>query len=148
MTLPALCICKSGIPYQACCQRYHQGLSAPDPEALMRSRYSAYALMLADYLQVTWHPSTRPQPLTLNPETRWKHLEILDSGASGEQGRVHFRATFMEDQRWAVLEERSRFSLADGRWLYLDGVTEVQGLKPGRNDSCPCGSGRKLKKCC
>ena len=60
---PAPCPCGSALPYAACCGRWHAGalhLQAPSAEALMRSRYSAHVLGLADYLRDTWHPQTRP----------------------------------------------------------------------------------------
>ena len=73
---------------------------------------------------------------------------VLDSGEDGHTGRVHFRATCRDDGGFAVLEERSRFVREHNHWLYLDGEHTVTALKPGRNDPCPCGSGRKFKKCC
>ncbi|WP_422670426.1 YchJ family protein [Billgrantia pellis] len=114
----------------------------------MRSRYSAFALGLHDYLRDTWHPSTRPTALDLDASSRWVRLEVLDHGQDGNKGRVHFRATFREGKRWGVLEESSRFVYEAGRWVYLDGTPSVTRLKPGRNDACPCGSGRKFKSCC
>ena len=66
--------------YADCCGRWHGGpghLQAPDAEALMRSRYSAYVLGLADYLQATWHPNTRPATLSLDkPGLRWLGLAV------------------------------------------------------------------------
>lgn len=144
----SLCPCGSALPLAECCGRYHQGEAAPSPEALMRSRYSAFALGLTDYLRETWHPSTRPASLAADDVTRWRRLEILDHDEEGDRGRVHFRATFQEGRRWGVLEEASRFVREDGRWVYLDGEPSVTRLKPGRNDACPCGSGRKAKACC
>ncbi|WP_163558012.1 YchJ family protein [Halomonas sp. NO4] len=153
MTQPDLiaCPCGSGRSLAGCCGRYHAGDPAPTPEALMRSRYSAFALDLADYLLATWHPSTRPARLDPDPATVWKCLEVLEvleSGEEGERGWVHFRATFREGRRWSVLEESSRFVREAGRWFYLDGNPTVHRLKPGRNAPCPCGSGRKFKACC
>ncbi|ERS81768.1 YchJ family protein [Halomonas sp. PBN3] len=148
MLSPTTCPCGSGLPLADCCGRYHAGEPAPTPEALMRSRYSAFALQLTDYLLSTWHPSTRPSMLERDEATAWKRLEILDSGEAGESGWVHFRATFREGRRWAVLEERSRFVREAGHWTYLDGTPVVERLKPGRNAPCPCGSGRKAKACC
>ncbi|MFW3613376.1 YchJ family protein [Billgrantia antri] len=142
------CPCGSLLPLAACCGRFHAGEPAPTPEALMRSRYSAFALGLHDYLRGTWHESTRPATLDLDDGTRWVRLEVLDHGQDGERGRVHFRATFHEGRRWSVLEENSRFVREAGRWYYLDGTPGVTRLKPGRNDPCPCGSGRKFKGCC
>lgn len=145
---PSACPCGSGLAYWRCCERYHAGEAAPTPEALMRSRYSAFALDLIDYLQATWHPSTRPEVLMPDTATRWKRLEVLAHDEEGDRGRVHFRATFQEGRCWAVLEENSRFVREQGHWYYLEGVPEVSRLKPGRNTSCPCGSSRKFKSCC
>ncbi|MDT8878032.1 YchJ family protein [Halomonas saccharevitans] len=142
------CPCSSQRPLCECCGRYHQGEAAPSPEALMRSRYSAFALDLTDYLRETWHSSSRPASLPADDATRWRRLEILDHDEQGDHGRVHFRATFQEGRRWGVLVEASRFVLEDGRWRYLDGEPSVTRLKPGRNEACPCGSGRKFKACC
>lgn len=146
------CPCGSGNALAACCGRFHRGEPAPHPEALMRSRYSAFALDLTDYLLATWHASTRPQHLDSGGATRWVRLEVLDASEEGEgdsaRGRVHFRATFREGGRWAVLEENSRFVQEAGRWVYLDGSPSVTRLKPGRNDPCACGSGGKFKGCC
>lgn len=148
MLSPTSCPCGSGRPLADCCGRYHAGEPAPTPEALMRSRYSAFALRLTDYLLSTWHPSTRPSHLAADEATAWKRLEILAADEAGDQGRVHFRATFREGRHWSVLEENSRFVREAGRWTYLDGDPAVRRLKPGRNAPSPCGSGRKLKACC
>ncbi|WP_188640020.1 YchJ family protein [Vreelandella lutescens] len=152
MTQPSLksCPCGSDIPFDACCQPYHQGpILPPTPEALMRSRYAAFALNQRDYLLATWHPTTRPQQLPADPDTQWVALEIVAApSAQNDQGTVHFRATFREPGGWHMLEEASRFIREEGRWWYVDGTPSVKRLKPGRNEPCPCGSGRKLKVCC
>ncbi|ROO23084.1 YchJ family protein [Salinisphaera orenii] len=142
------CPCQSGRPYDQCCGPCHRGEPAPAPEALMRARYSAYALGDAAYVQSSWHPDTRPATLDLPSGDHWLGLAVLDSGEDGDTGRVHFRATCRDDGDFAVLEERSRFVREQGQWFYVDGDHAVTALKPGRNDPCPCGSGRKFKKCC
>lgn len=148
MDQPEACPCGSGRPYADCCGRHHAGEPAPTPEALMRSRYSAFALDLTDYLLATWHAATRPASLVPDEATRWVRLEVLKSGETGDEGQVHFRATFREGRHWGVLEEASRFVREEGRWFYRDGHPALSRLKPGRNDACPCGSGRKFKQCC
>ncbi|WP_373183005.1 YchJ family protein [Halomonas campaniensis] len=142
------CPCGSGQSLALCCGRFHAGEPAPTPEALMRSRYSAFALDLTDYLLSSWHASTRPAELAPGPTTRWLRLKVLESGEDGDDGHVHFRATFREGRRFGALEERSRFRRESGRWFYLDGSPTVTRLRPGRNEACPCGSGRKFKACC
>ncbi|MDR5902264.1 YchJ family protein [Halomonas icarae] len=145
---PCACPCDSGKPLDACCGRYHAGEPAPTPEALMRSRYSAFALNLTDYLLTSWHPDTRPVSLTADDTTHWLRLQVVSSGEQGDEGWVTFRATFREGHQYGVLEEASRFRREAGHWRYLDGQPTVSRLKPGRNEACLCGSGRKFKRCC
>lgn len=142
------CPCGSMKPYAECCQPLHQGKAAPSPEALMRSRYAAFVLTLPDYLLATWHSSTRPPSLNLDGSPDWASLSILDSEQTGTDGRVHFRAVYKAGKGWGYLEEASRFVQEEGRWYYLSGNTSEGPFKPGRNDPCPCGSGRKYKACC
>ena len=86
----------------------------------MRSRYSGYALGELDHVFRTWHPRTRPDDVRPDPATTWIGLEVLDSGADGTVGFVHFRAHFRGSSGAGVHEERSRFELRGGRWVYLD----------------------------
>lgn len=147
MSDPAHCPCDPTRAYAACCGSFHAGSDAAGPEALMRSRFSAFALGLDDYLLATWHASTRPASLAADGATRWVRLDVVESDTLADRGRVHFRATFRDGRRWGVLEEDSRFVCEAGRWYYLDGNPGITRLKPGRNDPCPCGSGRKSKLC-
>jgi SEC-C motif-containing protein len=124
------------VRYMDCCGRWHKGLNhgehAPTAEALMRSRYSAYALTqsrdtdlpsLLEYLMKTWHASTVPGKLELGP-IRWTGLEVLHSAASGEAATVEFTAFHKENGRAGKLHEISRFVREAGVWLYVDGVDE------------------------
>ncbi len=85
------CPCGSDETYTACCGHWHAGLAegvhAPSPEALMRSRYSAFVRLLGDYLLATWHPSTSPGELEL-PPVKWLGLEVRHSEAAGDAGVV------------------------------------------------------------
>jgi SEC-C motif domain protein len=118
------CPCESGQTYVQCCGPWHQGLaqgvSAPTPEALMRSRYSAYVLGLVDYLLATWHPSTGPGELELSP-LKWLGLEVRHAQASGDAGVVEFVARCRDGGRPQRLHEISRFVREGGRWYYIDG---------------------------
>jgi len=142
------CPCGSGIAYSDCCQRWHAGAPAPDPEALMRSRYTAYVLKNEPYLLDTWHFSTRPRDLDLETSPYWVSLRIISSADEGSRGRVHFRASYQGGSGWGYLEEISQFVKEGVQWLYLEGETSEGVLKPGRNEPCPCGSGGKYKSCC
>lgn len=91
----------------------------------MRSRYSAYALGLTDYLRHSWHPDSCPATLELDPELRWFRLQIRNTHAGGladTEGTVHFIARYRRHGRAGRLEEDSRFVRVDGRWYYLDGA--------------------------
>ena len=92
----------------------------------MRSRYSAFALGDQAYLLRSWHPTTRPADLTLDPGQRWTRLEILSTTAGGlfhAEGTVEFRAHYRTaDGRSGSMHEKSRFVRENGRWLYLDGT--------------------------
>lgn len=120
----ALCPCDSGQPYAACCGTWHGGLDqavhAPTPEALMRSRYSAYALGLIDYLLATWHASTSPGELELSP-VKWLGLDVRHAQAAGDAGVVEFVARCRVDGRAQRMHETSRFVRENGRWYYIDG---------------------------
>lgn len=142
------CPCHSGLAYVDCCQPLHHGLIATTPEALMRSRYCAFALRLSDYLLQSWHPSTRPEQLDLQGSPDWKSLQIITTDQKDARGRVHFRALYQTGKRWGFLEEESDFVFEAGHWYYLSGQPREGQIKPGRNDPCPCGSGRKFKLCC
>jgi SEC-C motif-containing protein len=113
------CPCGLGEAYSECCGRFHTGAAtAPSAELLMRSRFSAFAVGDAAYLRQTWHPSTRPRRLDLDPHMRWTRLEIVDRSGGGlfdSQGVVEFKA----HHNHGVLHERSTFTKVDGRWLYV-----------------------------
>jgi SEC-C motif-containing protein len=102
---------------------YAQGLHSPTPEALMRSRYSAYVLGQLEYLLATWHPSTAPGDLELSP-VKWLGLEVRNAQASADAGVVEFVARYRDGGRGVRLHETSRFVREDGRWLYIDGVID------------------------
>jgi len=122
--------------------------------ALLRSRYTAYTLGRNDYLDATWHPATREEhdPDAPNAAIRWLGLEVLQLHDEGEQARIEFVARFALHGRIGELRELSRFERSAGRWYYRDGSRPAparrDAAKVGRNDPCPCGSGRKFKKCC
>ncbi len=115
----------------------------------MRSRFTAYGRGDAAYLSLTWHPSTRPAVLHLEGGPRWLRLEIIDARSDGDRGTVEFMAWFLDRSNAGVLHETSRFVREQGRWWYVDGtIHPATGGRIGRNDPCPCGSGRKFKRCC
>ncbi len=129
-----MCPCGSGEPFGRCCLPLHLGERlAETAEALMRSRYSAYAVGDLDYIWQTWHPRTRPDALTPDTGLIWTGLEIIDTvdGQFGDAtGEVEFRAHHRRNRRsgqsaravaGGTLHERSRFAFRARRWLYVDG---------------------------
>ncbi|MFD2232689.1 YchJ family protein [Phaeospirillum tilakii] len=157
------CPCGSGRSYESCCQPYITGAALPPTaEALMRSRYTAFTVQAIDYLHDTLAEERRDRFNRADTEqwardSEWVGLDILATEAGGpedEAGRVAFRAKFVYDGKQETHLELSRFRKDQGRWVYVDGdvgkmmpVTRHNDL-PGRNDPCPCGSGKKFKKCC
>jgi SEC-C motif domain protein len=119
-TTGGTCPCGSGRTYPECCEPLHQQRNAATPEALMRSRYSAYALGRIDYLLATWHPSTAPGDLELGP-TKWLGLQVIEAQEQGDAGVVEFIATYKVSGRLQRLHEVSRFVRESGQWLYIDG---------------------------
>jgi len=125
-TANAPCPCGTGQPYAQCCGRYHAGalhLQAPDAERLMRSRYSAYTMGLADYLLATWHASTRPAALEPDPPgLKWLGLDLRRHAQQDEDhATVNFVARSKLGGRAHRLQETSRFVRELGRWYYVDG---------------------------
>ncbi|HYD99764.1 MAG TPA: YchJ family protein [Alphaproteobacteria bacterium] len=153
------CPCGSGRAFDACCGPFLAGTAqAPTAEALMRSRYSAFTTADVDYLEQTLLPETRHDFNRADTEawakgSEWTGLQIrgTEKGGEGdEEGVVEFVARFRTNGRDIVHHETSRFRKADGRWYYVDGIMGPRprtAAKVGRNDPCPCGSGKKYKKC-
>ena len=114
------------MPYAECCGPLHDGQPADTALALMRSRFSAFAVGDADYLMASWHHETRPRRLTLEDSVSWRRLQIVDTDAGGEDdttGVVEFRAQYERGGSRHILHERSRFARVSGRWVYVDGET-------------------------
>lgn len=119
----ARCPCGSGETYGDCCNPLHAGeRTAVTAERLMRSRFSAFAVGDVAYLLATWHSSTRPESLALDPGQRWIRLDVLATTGGGpfqESGTVEFRAHYRRDGRPGSMHELSTFTREDGRWRYL-----------------------------
>lgn len=170
------CPCDSSQKFINCCGPYISGeKAAPTAEALMRSRYSAYVVGNIDYIKKTLAPESQGDFDTVAAkkwarESTWKGLKILkvDKGSSADKtGTVEFVVTYTNNKVTLEHHEISTFRKNEkGEWLFLEGEahTHKEGeghdhhVKPqtivrespkvGRNDPCPCGSGKKFKKCC
>ncbi|MCW8327516.1 SEC-C domain-containing protein [Photobacterium sp. SDRW27] len=170
-----LCPCGSQKELANCCQPIHQvPTRAQHPEQLMRARYSAHVLGLVDFVVATYHPSCEAEQyreaIADSVHSQWLGLEVISSEiADNGEGFVEFKAYYQDGEEEFCLHERSRFLREPAgnemQWYYIDGeyphqpnevpeatvsVSTVPAVsdKVGRNDPCPCGSGKKYKKCC
>ena len=116
---------KRPLPFDRCCGRYLAATNrepAPDAQALMRSRYSAFVLGDEAYLLATWHPGKRPAEAKTDPAVKWLGLEVRSHRAiDAEHAEVEYVARYRSAGRAVRLHERSRFVKEDGRWFYVDG---------------------------
>jgi SEC-C motif domain protein len=117
------CLCGSTRPYPECCGPLHRGeRAAATAEELMRSRFSAFAVGDSAYLLRTWHASTRPARIVLDPARRWTRLEVLATDRGGmfdTVGTVEFDAHYRWQGHAGTQHENSRFVRQDGDWVYV-----------------------------
>ncbi|MEP2025710.1 MAG: YchJ family protein [Reichenbachiella sp.] len=155
------CLCGSKKNINECCGTIIKGEPAKTALALMRSRYTAYCLSEAQYLYNTTHSKHRAAYKIEGieqwaRENTWNQLEIVSvahGSVSDTKGVVEFKAYFTDPKgKKQVHHERSNFLKEDENWYYLDGEINPKEIdlmkKVHRNDPCPCGSGKKYKKCC
>ncbi len=156
-----LCPCGSEKNYACCCGPAIGGKKpASNPEALMRSRYTAFTQANIDYITQTMKGkvSANFDPISAKQwaeQVQWQKLEVINAPALKENatlGFVEFIAHYQflgKDER---IHEISEFHLENGHWYYVDGKfpqpKNSEQPKIGRNDPCLCGSGQKHKKCC
>jgi SEC-C motif-containing protein len=163
MSAKTQCPCGRERPLEDCCGRFIAGREPPESaEELMRSRYSAFVTHAIDYLIESHHPETlgeldRDEVRRFSEGVTWQGLDILDTVdglASDDQGWVEFIARYVQGGEDRLHHERSLFRRHQGRWFfhsaeYPKSVPTVRTQpKIGRNDPCPCGSGKKYKRCC
>jgi len=159
----ANCPCNSGLDYSQCCEPYIKGSAKPETcEALLRSRYSAYTLGELDYIYETIHPEQKAQHDTKATkkwadESTWLDFEIIgikEGLKEDEEGAIEFKVKYRQGNQNITHHEMAFFRKDEGDWYFFDGEpvtpeTYVRETKKvGRNDPCPCGSGKKYKKCC
>lgn len=154
------CPCGSGREYFACCGPVVSGAAmAPTAEALMRSRYTAYVKGKIDHILGTYsRPENADRKATedWSRKAEWKGLSILrvEGGRPEDsEGVVEFSVKYEMAGQPEEHRETAYFVKKDGVWLYDSGDVRTEtvvrpGPKVGRNDPCPCGSGKKYKHCC
>lgn len=152
------CPCGFGVSVDACCGPIIRDRSAATAEALMRSRYTAYVLEDVDYLIATHDPQTVgsvdiESTRAWAKDAQWTDLEVVKTAGGGHddaEGMVEFIAKYIAGGATVTHHERSTFRRVEGHWAYVagEGPEPVRASKVGRNSPCPCGSGKKHKKCC
>jgi SEC-C motif-containing protein len=125
------CPCGLSDDYESCCGRYHRSTALPPTaEALMRSRYSAFAKHEIEYLQeTTWPANRRPVDneayRTRAESSIWLGLTVheTENGLENDnRGTVTFTARFMVNGQFQEQSEKSMFRRKNGRWFYVKPV--------------------------
>ena len=157
------CPCKSGKSFGDCCGPIIAGTAkAPTAEALMRARYSSYVTGDVMFLKTSAVKAVQDEfdeasSRAWSKAASWHGLEIIKTEKGGEgdaTGVVEFRAIYTANGEFCNHHEVSTFVKESDGWKFEDGelVGETpekrESPKVGRNDPCPCGSGKKYKKCC
>jgi SEC-C motif-containing protein len=154
------CPCGSGTPFTDCCEPIINGTrESQTAEELMRARYSAFVMGAIDFIVASTHSRTRkeidlPFIREWSEASTWQGLEILETKVVNEnKAFVSFEAKFTQNGEDRTHREKSLFEREDGQWRFVTGdelknpTVRYETPKPGRNDPCPCGSGKKYKKC-
>ena len=158
-----LCPCKSGKPFGECCGPIISGSAkAETAEALMRARYSSYVTGDVLFLKASATKAVQDEfdektSRAWSASATWHGLEVIKTEggqANDAEGVVEFRALYTANGEFCNHHEVSRFVREADGWKFSEGdlVGETperrEEPKVGRNDPCPCGSGKKYKKCC
>jgi SEC-C motif-containing protein len=153
------CPCGRGPTFAECCEPILQEKRpAATAEELMRSRFTAHVARDFAHLHRTYLETSR-EPYVPDPEVTprdWTRLVIHahDVGPKPDMAYVDFTATYREGDAEHALHEKAEFQRIEGIWFYTRAVREGPApiksahAKVGRNDPCPCGSGKKFKQCC
>lgn len=162
MTQNELCPCCSEKPFQSCCAPILAGKAkAKTAEDLLRARYTAFAKGEIDFIMKTHHSKTsgevkREEIEDWSKNSKWLGLKVVQTEAgqaTDDKATIVFCAQYEAEGKKKDHWEKSLFEKENGDWKFLDargisGTYKRAEPKVGRNDPCPCGSGKKLKKCC
>jgi SEC-C motif-containing protein len=155
-----ICPCGSGASFANCCERIIKATRESETaEELMRARYSAFVTHAIDFIIASTHSRTRHEiDLSFIREwsetSTWRGLEILETKQVNEnKAFISFEAQFTQNGEDHRHREKSLFERESGQWRFVTGdelknpTVRYEAPPPGRNDPCPCGSGKKYKKC-
>ncbi|MGE3319358.1 MAG: YchJ family protein [Candidatus Berkiella sp.] len=122
------CPCGHNIPYQQCCGQYIENeIDAPTPEALMRSRYTAYSLSKIDYVASTMKGNAalgfdKESAKRWSQSLTWLSLEVSSHKMkSPTVGFVIFEVKYLENGKTRIMREKSEFHKIDEKWYYVAG---------------------------
>lgn len=125
----------------------------------MRARYSAFTTGAIDFIVNSTHSSTRNDVdrsfiREWSETSTWRGLQIIETKSlDDEKALVSFEAQYTQGGEDHSHREKSLFVREDGQWRFVTGdelknpTVRYETPRPGRNDPCPCGSGKKYKKC-
>ena len=127
-----ICPCGSTKKYKKCCKPFHDKITFPKTALeLMKSRFSAFAVLIADYIIFTTHENNsdyisdlklwNQDIMNFSKNTRFERLEILDFIEGEVESFVTFKATLFQDKNDISFIEKSRFLKTEGIWKYVDG---------------------------
>ncbi len=147
------CYCGSNHEFSNCCEPIIlQQQLAISAEQLMRSRFSAFYLKHERWLNKSWDDSTRPTNIQFEGDLKWLDLKIISANVTDNlKSTVEFEARYIKTGKVNAIHENSHFVKRENAWFYVNGEylkTTFKAFKVGRNDACPCASGRKFKSCC
>ena len=135
-----ICPCGSLKKYKKCCKPFHDKITFPKTALeLMKSRFSAFAVLIADYIIFTTHEnnsdyisdlkSWNQDIMNFSKQTRFERLEIVDFIEGEVESFVTFKATLFQDNTEKSFIEKSRFLKVEDKWLYIDGQFIDEGKK-------------------
>jgi len=154
------CPCGSGSLFSAWCEPIINGTRESETaEELMRARYSAFVTGAVDFIVDSTHSHTQKEiDLDFIREwsqtSEWHGLQILETKqVNDNKAFVSFEAQYTQNGEDRSHREKSLFEREAGQWRFVTGdelknpTVRYETPRPGRNDPCPCGSGKKYKKC-
>jgi SEC-C motif domain protein len=154
------CPCGSGSSFATCCEPIINGTKQSETaEELMRARYSAFATGALEFIVNSTHSRTRNDVdrafiREWSETSTWRGLQILETKTvDDDTAFVSFDAQYTQGGQDHSHREKSLFEREDGQWRFVTGdelknpTVRYETPRPGRNDPCPCGSGKKYKKC-
>ena len=128
------------------------------PRKLLEARYNTFVAGDVDFILESHHPETRAQVdrasiQAWSKESQWHGFEVESERVEGDKAFLRFAVRYTRGTETFTHREDAEFRKSDAKWMYFDSQFPKQesikrdGEKTGRNDPCPCGSGKKFKKC-